>query len=189
MEMLSPARIGLLLLGVYVVLRTIGLDPVPPLASRLGTDANVAVVVAPLPNDRNLSAPEKLERRASHVHAVPRVVSRHKHSTTRTTAPRTAVRTIAQPSSRTPGASAAPTVDEPLRDATPTEPKRQPAPSATSEPAPAVLPAATPAATPPVHLPDPPQLPLPDPTALVDPGALQPVVVPLAPLPAVPALP
>jgi hypothetical protein len=180
--MLSPARIGLLALGVYVVLHTLGLDPVPPVAARIGADGDASVVAATAPREPDVVARKQPEP-ASHVavaHRASRPARAPESRRAAAPAPRVA-RTIAQPAPRAGATPTAPTVDAPRPDAKKPEPQQEPPATRNATP--------TPVAPPPVHLTDPPPLPLPDPTTLVDPGALQPVVVPLAPLPAVPALP
>jgi hypothetical protein len=183
-----------MLIGVYLVVRAIGLDPVPALVSRLSGEARGSTVVATAPQE-----PQTTDRRRASAtpskhgrHARLRVATRTTR-TTRTTLTKTAHprrrppadrRTEAQPSSggAAPTATATPErPNEPKPDVSGTPPT-PPVP----DPAPPIAPP-----PPPVHLPDPPTVPLPDPTAAVDPGTLTPpVALPVEPpLPNLPSLP
>jgi len=158
-----------MLIGVYLVFRAIGLDPVPSLVSRLSGQAPGSTVVAagprvPSPIARRAPSAASSERGRAVRVGVPVRTPRTKR--VHPLRPRTPIdrRPEAQPSSR----GAVPKRDEPETQT----PEIPPPP-------------------PPAHLPDPPAVPLPDPTAAVDPGTLTPpVALPVEPpLPNLPSVP
>lgn len=182
------AALGLMI-GVYIVLGAMGLDPLPSLVSRLSGDAAASVVVATGARDPGTGSvtPRTVPRRE---------IERNSRATVATSSGRTAprvrrqgstpVRAIAQPLPR--GAVPSPeSTAEPPVASKPNSPEPQaPAPSPAAPSPPTVV-------SPPSTLPDPPAVPLPDPTTLVDPGAVPPpVTLPVevaVPLPNLPALP
>jgi hypothetical protein len=185
-----------MLIGVYVVVRAIGLDPVPALVSRLVGEAEGSTVVAALPSQPRATAP----RAAQATTIKPARAGRA------ATAPTTRAKP-AQPQRRTrvgrgPAAQPAPGAVEPAPapNVTPKRPQppqtgeaQQPAPAPAPPPVPEIVaePAPIVPPPPPAHLPDPPTVPLPDPTAAVDPGTLTPpVALPVEPpLPNLPSVP
>jgi hypothetical protein len=191
-----------MLIGVYLVVRAIGLDPLPSLVSRLSGEAEGSTVVAAVTPAPSATAPRVV--RATHGErgrAVRVTVPAHTKRAKATHPRRRAAverRPEAQPSSGegTPAPTPAPTptpapapAAAPAADPTSDKPKTQDpdpqAPAPVADPAPIVPPA------PPAHLPDPPTVTLPDPTAAVDPGTLTPpVALPVEPpLPTLPSLP
>jgi hypothetical protein len=179
-----------MLIGVYLVVRAIGLDPVPSLVNRLSGEARGSTVVAaaPLaPREPRTTAPHRASATPSKRGRAERVGVRARTAPTKTAHPRRRSPADRTTEAQLPTGGVAPAAAPTATPARPNPPKSDDpqAPAPVADPGPIVPPA------PPAHLPDPPTVPLPDPTAAVDPGTLTPTVaLPVEPpLPNLPSLP
>jgi hypothetical protein len=184
-----------MLIGVYLVVHAMGLDPVPALASRLSGEARGSVVVAAAPRDRAAIQPRPVQLKPSTRERAATVAPAARAARPKPAGTRTRTRPVertpeAQNSPRDVAPVVAPTAAPKRPDAKSDAPQTASPTPAPAPPAPAVPDPGT-IVPPPPHLPSPPTVPLPDPTTLVDPGTLPPpVTVPgEPPLPNLPLLP
>jgi hypothetical protein len=177
-----------MLIGVYLVVRAIGLDPLPSLVSRLGGEARGSTVVAAGQPEPRATAPHAMRAATPKPARAARAGVAARTTRTKPAQPRRRTpvgrKRETQPSSGAVAPAGAPTTTAERPQPPPKTADAQP-PAPVADPAPIVAP------PPPAHLPDPPTVPLPDPTAAVDPGTLTPpVALPVEPpLPNLPSVP